>query len=275
MSIEKRRSDRIMFTIPLTIRGRDPEGKPYEADARTIGVNRHGARIQAACPLQAGQTIHIHNDLSQGEADFRVVGPVYPPTDRVGEWGVECTDEKKNIWGIYFPPPLTGAARGLLECRSCHSVGVTPLSFVEVEVLETSGILSKLCENCGQLAPRGYPEKQLAMVSPDFQAMFSSAAERIAPTADRRAQPRSTLQVPARIRDYYGGSEVVQTENLSKEGMCLISGKTYYLGQGLMIACPYDPDGRSAESRARVVRVQLMFGSSASLYGICYERQGN
>ena len=130
MSIEKRRSDRIMFTIPLTIRGRDPEGKPYEADARTIGVNRHGARIQAACPLQAGQTIHIHNDLSQGEADFRVVGPVYPPTDRVGEWGVECTDEKKKransndkfIYAVIVPKLKFYGSLGIAALQSMLSV---------------------------------------------------------------------------------------------------------------------------------------------------------
>ena len=154
-------------------------------------------------------------------------------------------------------------------------MAVVPLSLVEVEVLETSGILSGPCQSCGKVSPRGYPKEQLEMDSPAFQAMFSLTAERVVPTVDRRQHPRLTLQVPARIRDYYGGSEVAQIENLSKEGLCFISEKTYYLGQSLMIACPYDPARRDTETRARVVRLQLMFGSSASLYGVRCDRQAS
>lgn len=269
MKDEKRRSERIMFTIPVAIRGADPDGNRFEAGGRTITVNRHGARIQVSRPLPTGRTVHIANENTFEQADFRVVGPVSPPTERVGEWGVECLEGKKNIWGIYFPPPAPEAeARGLLECRKCHGITLTPLSLVDVEVLDTAGIVSKPCAACGTATSQGYPEEKFKK---DFPAHPARASQGELPAADRRRSPRAAIQVPARIRDYYGGTEHAQTENLSKEGFSFTSEKKYHVGQGVMILCPDSPTGEKMESRARIVREEPLAGTSRCLYAVRYE----
>jgi hypothetical protein len=269
MGAEKRRSDRIMLSIAVGIQGTDSQGQSFEAGGRTITLNRHCARIQVSCPLHTGRIIHIVNLNTLEEADFRVVGPVSPPTEKVGEWGVECLDVKRNIWGIHFPPPAPEAeARGLLECRKCHGVALTPLSLVEVEVLETAGILSQRCAACGAATPQGYPLERLEK---EFQALRARATEAEFPSADRRQSPRAALQVPARLRDFYGGVDHPQTENLSREGFCFTSEKKYHVGQAVMVLCPYSPTGDKLESRARIVREESVAGSNRCLYGLLYE----
>jgi hypothetical protein len=181
MAAEKRRSDRLMLTVPLVIHGTDPRGATFKDDGRTITLNRHGARIQTGRPLRTGQVVRLVNQISHREADFRVVGPVAPFTEKGGEYGVECLQDQDNVWGIQFPPPAEGShpdSKALMECRKCRTVAVLPLSLVEVEVLETAGILSKPCQTCDTpSAAWGYAEKQVAMQAPPGEAAMLERAQ--------------------------------------------------------------------------------------------------
>ena len=142
MEKERRRSPRIMFSLPVSASGVDEQVRLIVAAGRTIILNRHGARVQLSHLLKPGQILHVVNQLKDAEADFRVVGPLSPPLERVGEWGIECLREDTNIWDIHFPPLAEEAdARALLECRGCQTLALQPLSLVEVEVLETAGLL--------------------------------------------------------------------------------------------------------------------------------------
>lgn len=273
MGTEKRRSDRIMFTIPVAVHGTDPDGQPFEAGGRTITLNRHGARVQVSRPLHTGQIVRVINQNNQSEADFRAVGPVSPPTEKVGEWGMECIEDKENIWGIYFPPPTEDSqAKALLECRKCHFITLTPLSLVELEVLQTAGILSRSCEHCGTDTPWGCPEKQITTDSSLVAAAVTAAPEAAAPVAERRQELRATVQALARVRDYYGGCETVQTENMSKDGFCFSSEKNYHLGQGIMVVCPFGTADQNIETRSRIVYQSPVKGSNRWIYGVHYER---
>ena len=175
----KRRSDRIMLTIQLRILGNDATGKRFKEAARTFTLNRHGARIRTRVALQVGQVVRLINLVGETDAEFRVVGPLAPPSETGGEWGVECTNPELNIWGIKFPPLPEGEsayAKGLIECRRCHTAAFLRLSAVEVEVLNTAGILSKHCETCGGESPWGYAEKKLELEGSPVEArMFAEA----------------------------------------------------------------------------------------------------
>lgn len=278
MEAEKRRSDRLMLTIPLRVHGTDSNGSSFVDQARTVTLNRHGARIQIVRPLTSGQTVRLVNLVVNREAEFRVVGPVAPPTDKGGEWGVECLDQKRDIWGIQFPPVVEGQtsdSAALLECRKCHTVVLQRVSLVEVEVLETSGLLSRRCENCAGETRWGYAEKQVAMGAPPGEsAMVAEAGAAVAPGAIQRKHRRVSLQLPALVKDYYGGVEITKTENVSKGGFCIASEKDYQVGEGVMVACPYSASAQqSIEVRARVVRRQNIEGTNRKVYGIRYEQK--
>jgi hypothetical protein len=276
-SSEKRRSDRLMITLPLVVEGKDTKDQPFDNTARTTTVNRHGARIVTPRPLRAGQTITVTNLASRKKCQFRVVGPVSPATDRGGEWGIECLDPNKDIWGIQFPPVLASdeiQSKALLECQDCGTNALMRVSLIEVEVLETSGILTKPCTQCERETTWHLSEKQTGMVA---VAADPSRSQGVKPAsargAENRRHRRSSLQLPVLIRDYYGGSEVTRTENVSKGGFCFVSEKHHPAGEILLVACPYDPSTTNhIEVRAQVVRALPIEGSVRKVYGVRYER---
>jgi len=274
MENEQRRSLRIMFTIPVSIRGVDEKGNPFEATGRTITLNRHGACIQVSHSLKPSQTIHIINQASDAEAEFRVVGPISPPLDQGGEWGVECLRVDKNIWDIYFPPSSEDSdAHVLLSCRHCHSLSLQSLSLVEVEVLETAGLLTKPCVHCGDSTPWGYPQQAFEVETNAYQAAVTEATGGFPTlTAQQRKSYRKPAQLPIRVRDYYGEMEMAQTENISQDGFCFSSSRNYHVGQGIVVICPFDAVNEKPEVRARIVRTEVGSAQVRCLYGVRYEQ---
>ncbi len=273
MSINKRRSDRIMLTVPLSVQGNDEKGGKYQEAARTSVLNRHGARIQTRRHLQSGQTVRLINMVSRAGADFRVVGPVTPFSDSGGEFGVEYINQQENIWGIQFPPLQSGQtaeSKALLECRKCHSVALLPMSLVEIEVLESSGILKKDCQHCGATTSWGHAEKQISMSGPSQSTMAEAEAE-AASGPERRRHRRVALQLPVRIRNYEGVVEISKSENISKGGFCFTSQKDYEVGEGIMTVCPYNTSGQSIEVRGRIVRRRTLEGSGTKVYAVSYD----
>jgi hypothetical protein len=264
---EKRRSDRLMITLPLVLDGRDSKDRPFEHPAQTLTINRHGARIITAQPLRAGQTIAVTNLATRLKGRFRVVGPVSPATRRGGEWGIECLNPSEDIWRIQFPPAQpsdSNQSKALLECRECGATALERVSLVEVEVLETAGILPRHCENCERETRWGLKEEK-ARPAPASPAPGGGA--------ENRRHRRSALQLPVRIRDYFGGTEVTRTENVSKGGFCFVSEKNHQIGAGLQVVLPYDPStSNHIEIRARVVRRRPVEGTLRQIYGVRYDR---
>ncbi len=279
MSADKRRSDRVMLTVPLRLHGTDEKGAPYQDEARTLVLNRHGARIHTRRLLRSGDKVRLGSHLTRREANFRVVGPVAPFTDKGGEFGVEYLNRDDNIWGIQFPPasgPDSQDSKAILECRRCQTVALQLLSLVEVEVLETSGILTKTCEKCGMQTSWGYAENYLGTGSSaegTLTRKIQAETDAVAKGANRRRHTRVSLQLPVRVRNYYGGVEICKTENVSKGGFCFTSEVSYQVGEGLMMVCPYDERAQNIEVAARVVRVHPLNGSKRWVYGIRYESQ--
>ena len=262
-----------MFSIPVVIRGVDEEGNGFETNGRTITVNLHGARIQAEHLFRPGQTIRVINQSNGAEAAFHVIGPLSPPEDQVGEWGIECLRLDQNIWAIDFPPPdEDSAAHILLECRHCLALTLQSLSLVEVEVLETAGLLTKPCAHCGKNTPWGYPLRSFENGASQDQAAGNEPADDDSPVSmDRRKMYRKQAQLPVRVRDYFGEIELARTENISHDGFCFSSFREYHVGQGIVVICPFDAASEKPEARARVVRIESGSGPERHVYGVRYE----
>lgn len=277
MEIDSRRTDRLMLTVPIWVMGAHPKGFPFIEDARTIILNRDGALIHIFRPLRSGQSVLVVNLITQREADFRVVGPVAPFTENGGEYGIECLQDEENIWDIQFPSPAEGGAddpRALLECRKCRAVALLPLSLIEIEVLRTSGLIPKPCRKCREETTWGYPEKKVAMEGPPEMAEMFEEAQAQAAGREQRKDRRVALQVPLLVRNFDGVAEVARTENSSQGGFCFLSDSAYQIGQGVTVACPYDPAGQSPAVLARIVRRQSVEGTGRTVYGVRYEPPG-
>jgi PilZ domain len=142
-----------------------------------------------------------------------------------------------------------------------------------VEVLETSGILSKPCDSCAKTTRWGYAEKQVAMGAPAEEAAMLAEADRAARGVDQRRHRRVALQLPVLVRDYYGGREITKSENVSKGGFCFTSDKEYQVGEGVIVACPYSSTAQSIEVGAKIVRRTPIEGSDRNIYGVRYDAQ--
>jgi hypothetical protein len=272
----RRRSERLLLTIPIRVEGVDVKGQPFGENTRTLVINRHGARIQLKHPVAPGTTLKITTLLGHREANFRVIGPTQPVSAEGGEWGVECLDEKGNIWGIGFPPSLPDPkpATALLECRQCHSVSLTPLSLVEHDVLTSAGLLTKECTTCGRLTTWGITEKTAGILVPDQEAEpgIREVIEGQLPGSNRRHHGRVSLRLPTHVRNFFGTEEFTWSENISKTGLCFISEKHYELGEVLLVICPFEQGGHNIEVRSNVVRRRGMQGTNSYIYGIRYEK---
>lgn len=269
-NIEKRRSARIRLTIPLMVEGVDGEGRVFQADGRTLVLNRHGGRIRVQSRLRAGDTVRITNLVRRRSSDFRVVGPVFPFSEEGGEYGVEYLHPDEDIWGIQFPPLQPGEtdkSNALLECRKCGRVQLVAVSLVEVEVLDTFGILKRDCETCGATGSWSYTKKPTTLPSP-AEAKACNSAPPTASGRERRRYGRIALQLPVRIRDYNGGVEITRSENISKGGFCFMSEKQYQAGEGILVTCPYSSKGDNIEIRARIAACLATEGNPRRIYGV-------
>jgi hypothetical protein len=274
--VEQRRSERLLITVPIRVEGMDRNGEKFTEETRTIVINRQGARIYLKRMVAAGALLLITTVVGRRSAKFRVVGPTEPPSDGGGEWGIECQDSNSNVWGIGFPPPavVEGMCTALLECRRCHAVKLSHLSMVEHEVLGTSGLLVKECEACGRATSWSFREPSLPLSRDDAGAALPSpeilAQQQAAPK--RRAHNRVALQLPIRVRSFYGTEEFCRSENVSRGGLCFITDRNYEVGEVILITCPFEKSGHNIEVRGQVVRRHEMQGTGRKIYGVCYER---
>jgi hypothetical protein len=214
----------------------------------------------------------VFNLITYREADFRVVGPTQPYKEQGGEYGLEALESSGNIWEIDFPELSSDEVarpKALLECRQCQTISMLRLSLVEVEVLEASGIVSRQCRACEACTPWGHIQKPIAMEAPLFEPARAEQSAVSAKGPERRLARRVALELPALVRDFYGGAEITQTENVSKGGFCFASDKNYYVGQKVSVACPYTAE-TSIEVPAQIVRRLESLATGRKTYGVHY-----
>jgi hypothetical protein len=88
-----------MVSLPLAVSGQKSDGSHVSGAAETILVNRHGARIRSAVPLEPKMEVRL---AMLAPYKWRV-GQVVWADSRESEYGIEL-HRPENFWGIYFPP---------------------------------------------------------------------------------------------------------------------------------------------------------------------------
>jgi len=150
-------------------------------------------------------------------------------------------------------------------------VRLSHLSLVEHELLENSGLLVKQCEACARSTPWSYNEPSVGVRGDDAGTSLPPP-DSDRPDVQRRIHNRVALQLPIRVRNYFGIEEFIRTENVSRGGLCFITDKVYEVGEVLLVTCPYEKGGHNIEVRGQVVRRKEMQGTGRKIYGISYER---
>jgi hypothetical protein len=94
-----RRSSRVLVSLALAVSGQKSDGSHVSGAAETILVNRHGAKIRSAVPLEPQMEVRV---AMLAPYKWRV-GQVVWADSGEREYGIELY-RPENFWGIYFPP---------------------------------------------------------------------------------------------------------------------------------------------------------------------------
>ncbi|HUU15254.1 MAG TPA: PilZ domain-containing protein [Terriglobia bacterium] len=279
----QRRTERVKLSIPIRVMCFGGSPGHFVEDTHTLMVNRDGALIALKHRVAADDTLRVINLENFREADFRVVGETRLQSGDFSGWGVECLERERTLWDIDFPPPLDpggSTAGALLECLGCGKQGLLVLSLVEVDLLESSGTLQKLCDKCGHLSTWSYADvTRRPKEMPPVQAPAAAqppASPRVGKwdgKAERRVYKRVAVKLRALVRNSKGQQEIAKTENLSKGGLALCLRMELSLGEFVRIICPYsggvEEFERTAEVRYRAPHV----AGQNWFYGLRYFRE--
>ena len=270
---DRRRTERLMLSVPIRVLDFGSSNGAFSEDTHTVEVNRAGARIALKHRVVSDDTLRIVNLENFREADFRVVGATRLAAEEGREWGVECLDEGRNIWGIDFPPPLLSSdsqASALLRCRGCGKQRLTVLSFMEVDILESTGVIQQPCKDCAQFSSWSYAEHPQPAGDRPPSPQAPPPVEEWDKKTDRRAHKRLPLKMPILVRNQKGEQEISKTENVSKGGFSVCLALNLAVGELVKAVCPYTYGSTGMEQRAEVRNRKPFTARDRWLYGCRY-----
>jgi hypothetical protein len=99
----RRRSMRVLLSVPIQVTGKTVEQQDFLEDTRTLVVNAHGALISLAAKVTAGQQITLANRSTRKSSDCRVVYLGNPSSGKI-QMGIEFVKPCPSFWQIDFPP---------------------------------------------------------------------------------------------------------------------------------------------------------------------------
>src|SRR5580704_15529663 len=99
----RRRSMRVLLSVPIVVSGKSAENQAFTEEARTLVVNAHGALIALATRVVPNQEITIANKATQKSLDCRVVHVGNAQGGKI-QLGVEFIKPSPTFWQIDFPP---------------------------------------------------------------------------------------------------------------------------------------------------------------------------
>ena len=260
---QKRRTDRVLAPVRIRVIGNDVSGVSFSEESVTVSFSAGGARISLTHPLLPDDIILIKNLANDIEEEFRVVGAFQQVFGDRREWGVEALNPESGIWGIDYTPPSEGVQpKVLVECAACKKAIQSPLSTIEYDVLLATGLISRHCDRCNETT-RWKPSDQ-----PVTSEMIQECARTPPPTTERRKSRRLSLVMRLRVRNSWGVTDIAQTRNVSKGGLCFVSTKVFNVDDELFITLPFADNQAPVETPARVVWTRVL--ESGRSYGVSY-----
>jgi hypothetical protein len=101
---ERRRTLRVMLTVPIKVHGHTVKGDPFTVETRSHTVSLHGASIELERNVVLGEILQLENEKTRERAEGKVV-TIRHARDGKTYVGVEFTDRDVNFWHMSFPVP--------------------------------------------------------------------------------------------------------------------------------------------------------------------------
>lgn len=99
----RRRSERVMLQIPVTVLAHTPGGSHVQEETRTLVVNAHGGLLKLKAELLVGQPMVLVNPQSGAKESCRVVRIDQASADYFAV-AFEFDRPAPKFWPVVFPP---------------------------------------------------------------------------------------------------------------------------------------------------------------------------
>jgi len=99
----RRRSERVMLQMKVTVIAEDVQRKPGREEALTLVVNAHGGLLKMKMDVHVGQPMRVVNPQNNAEQNCRVVRV----DDSLPEYfsvAFEFDQPNPKFWPVVFPP---------------------------------------------------------------------------------------------------------------------------------------------------------------------------
>ena len=120
-SARRRRSQRVLMQLAVTIRGKDARGAAFQEETETLAISAHGALVLLQRRLLSGDHVWMKNHRTEEEQECNVIF-LGPPRSGRSEIGLEFCEPRPSFWRIAFPPedwtPKHPEARTIASARS-------------------------------------------------------------------------------------------------------------------------------------------------------------
>jgi hypothetical protein len=97
----RRRSQRVILSLPVTVRSEGASAAAFVEETRTLVVNEHGAMIALAGKVEVGETLRLFNPGTNLEMSC-MVSYVGTPTDGRAQVGLKFLTSSPQFWAIAF-----------------------------------------------------------------------------------------------------------------------------------------------------------------------------
>jgi hypothetical protein len=101
---ERRRTVRVMLTVPLKVHGMNLEGETFSVETRTHTVSMHGVSIELDLDVSLGDILNLENEQTKESVEGKVV-TIRRSRDGKTYVGIEFTNREINFWHMSFPVP--------------------------------------------------------------------------------------------------------------------------------------------------------------------------
>jgi hypothetical protein len=99
----RRRSERVMLQMPVTVLAETPEHKQMQEQAQTLVVNAHGGLLKLKMDILAGQPLVLVNPKTGKKQGCRVVR-IEQPSPEYYAVAFEFDSPSPGFWPVVFPP---------------------------------------------------------------------------------------------------------------------------------------------------------------------------
>src|SRR5229473_1147863 len=103
LAANRRRSQRVLMTIPVRVSGQNVLGSPFEEETHTRAISAHGALILVSAQVYRGQRLTLSNVQTKAALEC-VVAHIDKRRGEHPQAGVEFMLPNPMFWHVAFPP---------------------------------------------------------------------------------------------------------------------------------------------------------------------------